>query len=108
VGGIAVVCGGHEEESCMAEHDHHTGPSTGQGGFLSSRAGIVLVAFLVIVGLLLTTEHRAHAFGAMLWLLILACPLLHIFMHGGHEGHTDDATGDKGGRQSTKETTHEH
>jgi hypothetical protein len=21
------------------------------------------------------------------WLLILACPLMHVFMHGGHGGH---------------------
>jgi hypothetical protein len=21
------------------------------------------------------------------WLILLACPLLHVFMHGGHAGH---------------------
>jgi hypothetical protein len=25
--------------------------------------------------------------GAGLFLLVLACPLLHLFMHGGHGGH---------------------
>lgn len=91
----------------MAEHHHESGSSQRQGGFLGSRAGIVLVVFLVVVGLLLTTEHRAHALGAGLWLLILACPLLHIFMHGGHEAHTDNATG-QDRRQIRNETAHEH
>ena len=37
----------------------------------------------------LVTEHRVHFFGALPWLILLACPLLHIFMHGGH-GHSDN------------------
>lgn len=50
------------------------------------RAAIVLVAFLAISGFLLTTEHRAHFFGVLPWLLLLACPFLHLFMHGRHGG----------------------
>ena len=37
-------------------------------------------------GVLLLTEHTAHVFGVLPWLLILACPLMHIFMHHGHHG----------------------
>ncbi len=54
---------------------------------LRSRTGIVLIAFLAIAAFFLTTEHRAHVFGALPFALLLACPLLHIFMHGGHGGH---------------------
>jgi hypothetical protein len=25
--------------------------------------------------------------GLLVWLPVLACPLMHIFMHGGHGGH---------------------
>ena len=25
--------------------------------------------------------------GVLPWLLLLACPFLHVFMHGGHRGH---------------------
>jgi hypothetical protein len=32
------------------------------------------------------TEHTAHVFGVLPYLLILACPLMHIFMHHGHHG----------------------
>ena len=66
------------------EHEHKPAP------FLRSRGGLVLIAFLVIAGYFLWTEHRAHLLGALSflpWLLLLACPLLHFFMHGGHGGH---------------------
>ena len=54
---------------------------------LKSRIGLVLVGFLIIAGALLFTEHRAHVLGLLIWLPLLACPLMHIFMHGGHGGH---------------------
>ena len=53
----------------------------------ASRTGIVLVVFLAIAAFYLFTEHRAHLFGVLPWLLLLACPLMHVFMHRGHGGH---------------------
>jgi hypothetical protein len=29
-------------------------------------------------------EHRAHLLGVLVWLPLLACPLMHLFMHRGH------------------------
>jgi hypothetical protein len=52
-----------------------------------SRGNIVLTAFLAIAGFYLITEHRAHVFGYLPFLLLLACPFLHMFMHRGHGGH---------------------
>tara|TARA_R110000868_G_scaffold228177_2_gene481156 strand:- start:7473 stop:7667 length:195 start_codon:yes stop_codon:yes gene_type:complete len=47
-----------------------------------------VTAFMIAAVLFyLVTEHQVHFFGALPWLLILACPLVHIFMHGGH-GHS--------------------
>ena len=54
--------------------------------------GIVLCGFLIIAGFFLVAEHRAHVFGALPWLLVLACPLIHLFMH---HGHGDHGSGDK-------------
>ncbi len=68
-------------------HSHHDGNSASQESFWTSRGFIVWLAFLLIAGFLLVSEHRAHILGAALWLLILACPLLHIFGHGGHGHH---------------------
>jgi len=66
-----------------AQHEPGAGP---EGSFWTSRTFLVCVAFLVIGLILLWTEHLAHAFGVLPYLLILACPLMHMFMHGGHGG----------------------
>jgi hypothetical protein len=57
--------------------------------FLTSRAGLACLVFVVIAGFYLVTEHTAHLFGVLPYLLILACPLMHVFMHSGH-GHGGD------------------
>ena len=66
------------------EHKHES-----DNGRMKSRTNIALIVFLVIAGFFLVTEHRAHLTGWIpYWpyLLLLACPLMHLFMHGGH-GH---------------------
>lgn len=54
-------------------------------------ARLVLFAFLGIAGFYLVTEHRAHLYGILPWLLFAAVPFLCIFMHfgHGHGGHGD-------------------
>jgi hypothetical protein len=62
--------------------------------FLRSRQGWVLLGFLAVAGYFLWTEHRAHVIAGLSYLpylLLLACPLMHIFMHGGHGGHDHGA-----------------
>jgi Protein of unknown function (DUF2933) len=46
----------------------------------------VTCGFLIVAGFFLLIEHTAHVFGVLPYLLILACPLMHIFMHHGHHG----------------------
>lgn len=65
----------HDEHS---EHDSHPAPR----GY-----NWILVAFLAIAAFFLFTEHRAHLLGALPFLLLLACPLMHLFMHHGHGNH---------------------
>jgi hypothetical protein len=48
------------------------------------RYNLVFWVFLGIALFFLWTEHRAHFLGALPYLLLLACPLMHLFMHGGH------------------------
>ena len=65
----------------MSESSH--GPKS----WFQSRSGLVLLAFLAVAGFFLLTEHTAHVFGVLPYLLLLACPLMHFF-HGGHkQGH---------------------
>jgi len=46
--------------------------------------------FAVIAALYLWTEHRAHLLGALPYLLLLACPIMHLLMHRGHGGRDHD------------------
>ncbi len=58
----------------------------------------VALAVLAIAGYFLIAEHRAHLSGYLPFLLLLACPLLHAFMHGGHERGHGTATSRARGR----------
>lgn len=51
--------------------------------------------FIVMATFLLWEEHRVHMFGALPYLLLLLCPLLHGLMHRGHSGshHHGSSTG---------------
>ena len=59
----------------------------------------ILVAFLAIAAFFLLTEHRAHLFGALPFLLLLACPLMHLFMHHGHGAHGSHDGNDEGSKK---------
>jgi hypothetical protein len=49
--------------------------------------------FALVAGYFLLTEHRAHLFNFLPYLLLAACPLMHFFHHGGH-GHHHASTQD--------------
>lgn len=61
---------------------------------MTGRAKATWIVFAVIAAFYLWTEHQAHLFGVLPYLLILACPVMHLFMHHGH-GH--GRTPEKGG-----------
>ncbi|OQW47483.1 MAG: hypothetical protein A4S09_15290 [Proteobacteria bacterium SG_bin7] len=42
---------------------------------------------IVIIVYYLLTEHQAHVVAFLPYLILLACPLIHIFMHGSHGNH---------------------
>ncbi|WP_291869421.1 DUF2933 domain-containing protein [Bradyrhizobium sp.] len=80
----------------MSVQDHSHDEGERRHSFLNSRAGMVFIGFALIAGTLLFTEHRAHVLGALLWLPLLACPLMHVFMHhrrGGQGGHGQQGDG---------------
>lgn len=50
------------------------------------RLWVAFCVFALIAAFFMLTGHSAHVFGAVPYLLILACPLMHLFMHhGGHD-----------------------
>ena len=62
---------------------------THQNGKLKFKANWVLAGFLAIAGFFLIAEHKAHVLPFLPFALLLACPLLHVFMHRGHGDHAD-------------------
>lgn len=77
----------------MTDHNHPNDEMPPQRSFLSSRGGLALIGFLLIAGYFLVTEHRAHlalAIPYLPFLLLAACPFLHMFMHHGHGEQGDD------------------
>ena len=72
----------------MPQGEMHRGPEDPVlAPWWKTRGGIVLCGFLLVAGFYLLTQHTAHVFGALPWLLFAACPLMHLFMHHGHGGH---------------------
>lgn len=61
--------------------------------FWRSHAGVALLVVVAVGGFLLFTEHRAHVLGVLPFVFLLACPLMHVFMHHGHhhggDGHSE-------------------
>ena len=72
-----------------------------RASFWRSPAGLACAVFLAVAAFYLWTEHRAHTLGALPYLVILACPIMHLLMHhghhgagrGGHEGHDQHGEG---------------
>jgi hypothetical protein len=69
--------------------------------FWTTPNGVAAIALIAAVGYFLLTEHRAHTIAALPWLILLLCPLMHVFMHRGH-GH-GSGEGPPEHRHSTKE-----
>lgn len=77
------------------EHAGHSVTPAPDISWWRSKSGFALLGFLAVAAFFLLTEHTAHVFGALPWLFLLACPLLHLFMHGGH-GHGGHDNGGRG------------
>jgi hypothetical protein len=85
----------------MAEHSHGDHQAGGGGG-----AGRwVFWGFVLIIGYFLITEHRAHVVQYLPFLLLLACPLVHLFHgHGRHGGHAREDGKDDIAKPDTRKT----
>jgi DUF2933 family protein len=72
----------------MSDQPHHSTP------WYRTPFGLVVCGFLLIAAFFLLTEHTAHVLGVLPYLLLLACPLMHVFMHHAHGG-TDNNPRDR-------------
>ena len=68
------------------QHDGHMQPASRKSLRQSWR--IPALMLLVIAGFYLLREHWGHLAGYWVYLLLLACPLMHLMHgHGNHGGH---------------------
>jgi hypothetical protein len=81
------------------QHDNSTGGGTNRQRTISR---YVFLAFAAIAAYFLITEHRAHLFGILPFLLLAACPLLHFFHHRGHKHEGGES------RPDSNASTHQH
>jgi hypothetical protein len=54
--------------------------------FLGSKLGLAVMLVIASLGAYLLWNHAGHAFAAAPYLLLLVCPLLHLFGH--RHGHS--------------------
>lgn len=74
----------------------------------ASSVRLVFIGFALIAAFFVLAEHRAHVLPFLPWLLLAACPLMHLFMHHGHghDGHTAQGEEDKPGDASGSAHSH--
>jgi hypothetical protein len=84
--------------------DEHS--SQGNGGWKAGSKW-AFWGFVAVAAYFLWTGHRAHVVQYLPLALLLACPLLHIFHHGGHGGHGDGA-GENRRRRDSASDAHKH
>jgi len=56
-------------------------------GFLGSRTGLVVTLVAAALGVYLLATHTGHTLAALPYVLLLACPLVHLFGHRHHSSH---------------------
>lgn len=72
----------------------HSRLSNRQPSYWKSRTGIALIMLALVAAFYLLREHWAHVVGNWPYLLLLLCPLMHLFGHGGHgRSHSDHDSG---------------
>ena len=76
-------------------HDEHRG-SQPEGSGMNRPLKTALMMVALVGGFYLLREHWDHVAGNWIYLLLLACPVMHLFHghggHGGHGGHTTSTT----------------
>ena len=76
------------------DHQHDQQHDCEPASFWRSRYGVGLIVLGSVAGYFLWTEHRAHLYGWLPFLLLAVCPLMHLFHgHGGHARHGTHGAG---------------
>ena len=91
--------------------------SNQKSSFWMTPKGLAALGLIVAASYFLLMEHRQHVWQYLPFLILLACPLMHIFMHGGHnngdhgskkEGESDQDAYQRGLQKGRKQSEHPH
>ncbi|MDE2402979.1 MAG: DUF2933 domain-containing protein [Burkholderiales bacterium] len=66
------------------QHEHGKGPESTTFSFVKRPMGVAVAMLVLIAAFYVLREHWQHVAGSWPYLLLLACPLMHVFMHHGH------------------------
>jgi len=60
-----------------------------KSSFWCSKSGVAALLMIAVAGYFLLVEHGEHIFPYLPFIILLMCPLMHLFMHGNHKhgGH---------------------
>lgn len=75
-------------EAQMNQYDARSVRDRKAASFWKSGVGVALIMVGLIVAFYLLREHWVHVGQTWPYLILLLCPLMHLFMHDGH-GHSD-------------------
>ena len=67
----------------MSAHRRHIPPAPGPRAQRGAASPWIFAGFLAVAGFFFFTEHRAHLMGALPFVLLALCPLMHL-LHGRH------------------------
>ncbi|MBC7702198.1 DUF2933 domain-containing protein [Aquabacterium sp.] len=86
-------------------HEHTSSVERGDTSFIKSPVGIAVAMLGLIAAFYFLREHWQHVAGNWPYLLLLACPVMHLFMHHGHghDAHQHHGSGGQGGAEPNKE-----
>lgn len=73
--------------------------------------GLAALGLIAAASYFLLTEHRQHAWQFLPYIILLACPFMHIFMHSVHGQHKDKSVQDayqRGLKQGRNENEQHH
>jgi hypothetical protein len=63
--------------------------------FLSTPKGWLILTAVISLVYYLLTKHNQHFFEYLPFAILLLCPVMHLFMHGGHQHHNKDKKDNK-------------
>ena len=86
--------------------------SNQKSSFWMTPKGLAALGLIVAASYFLLMGHRQHVWQYLPFLILLACPLMHIFMHGDHgskkEDESDQDAYQRGLQEGRKQSEHRH